>query len=83
MAHIVTRDGTTFIRDDWDAEDIRGEAINDHDTTLTADEVRQVMDIVVEGFDCNIGINWDVISIAIGQFIEGQPQDTTDEVKDV
>jgi hypothetical protein len=70
MAHLVTENGKTFIRDEWHEEDIQGVAECNHDTTLTPDEVYKVMEIIVESFDANIGIDWEVIDSAIGQIID-------------
>lgn len=72
MARIHTlEDGTQIIRDDWGFDDIQSVADCEHDTELTPEQVKKVMDIVVEGFDCNVGINWEVISMAVEQVLEG------------
>lgn len=70
MAHIHTNDdGTKSIVDAWGANDIQSVADCDFDAELTSEQVEQVMDVVVAGYDANIGINWEVISIAIEQVI--------------
>ena len=70
MAHLVKEDGKLIIRDEWHEEDIQGVAEDNHDTTLTPDEVHKVMEIIVESFDANIGIDWEVIGSAIEQILE-------------
>jgi hypothetical protein len=65
MAHIHTQpDGTKIIRDDWGSEDVRSVAEN-MDVVLTQAQIDRVMDIVVESFDANVGINWDSFEMAI------------------
>lgn len=70
MAHVHTNaDGTKSIVDEWGADDIQSVADCDFDAELTPEQVEQVMDVVVAGYDANIGINWEVISIAIEKVI--------------
>lgn len=69
MAHLVTENGKTFIRDDWGTEDIQSVAECNFEILLTDEQILQVMDKVVESFDCNIGISWDTISAAIKEAI--------------
>ena len=71
MAHIQTlENGQLIIRDDWDMDDIQSVAESNFDILLTDEQIRQVMQIVVKGFDANYGINWDSIDDAITQVIE-------------
>jgi uncharacterized protein YpuA (DUF1002 family) len=70
MAHLITENGKTFIRDEWHEEDVQNVADCNYDATLTPDQVNRVMELVVESFDANIGIDWEVISMAIGQILE-------------
>ena len=68
MAHIHTNeDGTKSIVDTWGYEDIQSVAECDLDleTPLTPEQIEKVMNIIVEGYDANIGINWEVIGGAI------------------
>ncbi len=64
MAHIVTENGHTFIRDDWDVEDILSQAELD-EVKLSKKQVLLVMEYLVETFDANDGINWETVSDAI------------------
>lgn len=65
MAHIAKDPaGQPYIRDDWGIEDIFCQAENDG-IKLTKKQAINVMDSIVENFDANIGINWEVISDAI------------------
>jgi hypothetical protein len=70
MAHLVTENGRLIIRDEWHEEDIQGVAEDDHDTTLTPEQMKKVMELIVKSFDANIGIDWEVISTAIDQIID-------------
>ena len=70
MAHLVKENGKLIIRDEWHEEDIQGVAEDDHDTTLTPEQMQKVMELIVKSFDANIGIDWEVIGSAIGQVIE-------------
>ena len=70
MAHLVTENGKTFIRDEWHEEDIQNVADCNYDVALMPDQVQAVMDLIVESFDANIGIDWEVIDMAIGQVID-------------
>lgn len=65
MAHIHTlENGEVIIRDDWSKEDVQSVA-ECMEVELTPEQVTQVMDIVVEAFDANEGINWDSFEMAI------------------
>jgi hypothetical protein len=70
MAHLVKEDGKLIIRDEWHEEDIQGVAEDNHDTTLTPEQMLKVMELIIESFDANIGIDWEVIDSAIGQVLE-------------
>ena len=70
MAHLVKEDGKLIIRDEWHEEDIQSVAEDNHDTTLTPEQMLKVMELIIESFDANIGIDWEVIGSAIGQVIE-------------
>ena len=70
MAHLVKENGKLIIRDEWHEEDIQGVAEDDHDTTLTPEQMLKVMELIIESFDANIGIDWDVIDSAIDQILE-------------
>jgi uncharacterized protein YlzI (FlbEa/FlbD family) len=69
MAHLVTKNGKTFIRDEWGAEDIQSVAECNFEILLTKEQVAEVMEKVVESYDANIGISWDTISAAIKEAI--------------
>tara|TARA_R110000822_G_scaffold225498_1_gene358256 strand:- start:549 stop:776 length:228 start_codon:yes stop_codon:yes gene_type:complete len=70
MAHLITENGKLIIRDDWHEEDIQGVAEDNHDTTLTHEQMLKVMELLVKVFDANIGIDWEVIDSAIEQILE-------------
>jgi hypothetical protein len=65
MAHLHTlENGEVIIRDIWDTEDVLSVA-DCMEVTLTPEQVKRVMEIVVKGFDVNFGINWDSFKLAI------------------
>jgi hypothetical protein len=65
MAHLHTlENGEVIIRDIWNAEDVLSVA-DCMEVTLTPEQVKRVMEIVVKGFDVNFGINWDSFKLAI------------------
>jgi hypothetical protein len=70
MAHLVKENGKLIIRDEWHEEDIQGVAEDDHDTTLTPEQMLKVMELIIQSFDANIGIDWEVIGSAIDQILE-------------
>ena len=72
MARLVKEDGKLIIRDEWHEFDIQCVAEDNHDTTLAPEQMLKVMELIVESFDANIGINWEVIGSAIEQIIEGE-----------
>lgn len=65
MAHLVelqNQDGTYFvIRDEWHEEDFQDRALERLNRSLTSQELRDAMDLVVRAHDAEVGINWDVI----------------------
>ena len=70
MAHLVKENGKLIIRDDWHEEDIQSVAEDDHDTTLTPEQMQKVMELLVKSFDANVGIDWEIIGMAIEQILE-------------
>jgi hypothetical protein len=65
MAHLVTEDGITFIRNDWYVDDVQARLEDNWDFTLTDDECIKVLELVADSHDANDGINWDAIDAAI------------------
>lgn len=59
--------GHFVVRSDWHVEDVQGCA-TDNNVALTADEAHEVMRAMSNGFDANLGINWEVIESYIDQF---------------
>ena len=70
MAHLVKEDGKLIIRDEWHEEDIQNVADCNYDVALMPDQVQAVMELIVESFDANIGIDWEVIGSAIDQILD-------------
>jgi hypothetical protein len=52
----------------WHIDDVAGQAENQGET-LTEEECRDVLAMVIRKHDCNIGINWDVIDYWIDQIV--------------
>jgi hypothetical protein len=71
MAHIVKIDGETILRDDWHTEDIISCA-EDMGHTLTEEQAVNVLHLMSNRHDANIGINWGVIECFIDMLLEMQ-----------
>lgn len=66
MARIETdAQGNKIIVDTWGSTDIRSVAESDFEVELSDSQVDRVMDFLVEAYDGNHGITWEIISIAI------------------
>ncbi len=65
MTTVVYEDGLPILRCDWTWEDIKCV-----DKTLTDEQIVQVMNLIARTHDATIGINWDVIEIAIDHIKE-------------
>lgn len=70
MAKLITENGKLIIRDEWHEFDIQCVAEDDHDTTLTPEQMLKVMELLVKSFDANIGIDYEVIGSAIDQILD-------------
>ena len=68
MAKLWHDNGTFILRDDWHVEDILCEA-EAKEVQISHDQAVQVMHYIVNTFDANIGVNWDVISNAIDEIL--------------
>lgn len=68
MAKLWHEDGTFILRDDWHVEDIFCEA-EAKEVQITYEQAVQVMHFIVNTFDANIGVNWNVISNAIDEIL--------------
>ena len=70
MAQLIKENGKLIIRDEWHEFDIQSVAEDNHDTTLTPEQMLKVMELIIKSFDANIGIDWEVIDSAIDQILE-------------
>lgn len=71
MAHMSKdQQGHVVLRDNWYIEDVR--SMLDEGEELTDDECVQVLQAIADGFDANIGINWEVIRYQIDIQLEAQ-----------
>ena len=69
MAHVEKINGKTVLRDDWHTEDIIGQA-HQMGIEITEDDAEWVLNDLADNFDADIGINWDVIALAIQHYKE-------------
>ena len=65
MARIqIGKDLKPYVQDDWGIDEIINQADND-DVKITEAQAIRVLERIVESYDANIGINWEVVSIVI------------------
>jgi len=57
MAHIEMRDGKPVLVDEWGIADVMSVA-DCMEVNITEEQAIQVLDIIVEAFDANLGIKW-------------------------
>lgn len=65
MAHMVQTHDGWVLRDDWCVDDVQARIEDCWDFTLSDDECLDVLGLVADSFDANIGVNWDAIDAAI------------------
>ena len=65
MAHMVQTHDGWVLRDDWFIDDVQARLEHYWDFTLTDEECVEVLMLVADSFDANIGITWDSIDAAI------------------
>ena len=65
MAHMVQTHDGLVLRDDWFIDDVQARLEDYWDFTLTDEECVEVLMLVADSFDANIGITWDSIDAAI------------------
>lgn len=69
MARIEKINGKVVLRDDWHIDDVMSVA-DSMGVKITEDDAEFVLEIVADGFDANVGINWQVIEYAIERIVE-------------
>ena len=65
MAHMVQTHDGWVLRDDWFIDDVQARLEDYWDFSLTDEECVEVLMLVADSFDPNIGITWDSIDAAI------------------
>ena len=73
MAHIVTENGETFLRNDWGIEDVRCALEGDDLAEMhifTDEDCINVLRIVARSHDASVGINWEVLQYAIEFYLQ-------------
>jgi hypothetical protein len=68
MARVIQENGVWILRSDWHIEDIKNQSEN-MGLYLSDDECLQIMDIIADSFDANLGINWEIIDYAINEYM--------------
>ncbi len=69
MAHVETINGRTVLRDDWHIEDVM-QVAEQMGIEITEADAEWVLNDLADNFDANIGINWDVIEMALQNYQE-------------
>ena len=69
MAHVEKVDDKIVLRDDWHIEDVMALAER-VGITITEADAEWVLNNLADNFDANIGINWDVIEMALQNYQE-------------
>jgi len=64
MAHIEKIKGKVVLRDDWHTEDVIWQA-EEMGIKLSKKDAELVLIDLADNFDASMGINWDVIEMAI------------------
>tara|TARA_R110001583_G_scaffold18761_8_gene74331 strand:- start:3167 stop:3376 length:210 start_codon:yes stop_codon:yes gene_type:complete len=64
MAHTEIIDGKVILRDDWDIGDVH-QAASDQNIKVTDDEAEDVLHLIANNFDANLGIHWETLYAAI------------------
>lgn len=81
MARMVFKDNVAHLSDEWSIDDVRC-VIDDQDIeaarNFTDEDCVRVLKWVVRGFDACIGVNWDVISVAIDIVISEKLKEVPD-----
>ena len=74
MARIIYSSGYPELHDVWGWSDINEVIMdaNDSNTELSTSEIAEVMQIIIRSFDCNLGINNEIILIAFTTWREEQ-----------
>jgi hypothetical protein len=70
MAQVILENGAWVLRSDWHIEDIKMQGEN-MGFELSDDDCFQIMEMIADSFDANLGINWDVIDCAINEYMGG------------
>lgn len=72
MAHIdILDDGTMVLRDDWYVDDVLSIRPD-----LTIEQAEDVLEFVAKRHDCNIGITWDVLEMAVDWLFDSDNSET-------
>jgi hypothetical protein len=67
MARMKCENGDWYLSNDWSIDDVR--SVLDCESGFTDDDCVRVLEVVVEAFDANLGINWDVIGAAVDMVV--------------
>jgi hypothetical protein len=68
MAKMKCENGDWYLSNDWSIDDVR--SVLDCEDDFTDDDCVRVLELVVQAFDANLGINWEVIGAAVDMVVE-------------
>jgi hypothetical protein len=68
MAKVVCEDGYWYIMSTWECVDIESVA-EDLGVSLSDEDIVAILHRICDYFDANVGINWDVIAVHIGDYL--------------
>ncbi len=69
MAHVEKVKGKIVLRDDWHIEDVM-QVAEQMGIEISEEDAEWVLNDLADNFDANIGINWDVIEMALQNYQE-------------
>lgn len=69
MAHVEKVKGKIVLRDDWHTEDVM-QVAEQMGIEITEEDAEWVLGDLADNFDANIGINWEVIEMALQNYQE-------------
>ncbi len=64
MAHTEIIDGKLILRNDWGIDDVH-HAASDQNKKVTDDEAEEVLHLIANNFDANLGIHWETFYAAL------------------
>ena len=73
MAKMIFEDNAWHLSDNWDIDDVRNvidcDSIEDA-AAFTDEDCVRVLELVVQAFDANLGVNWEIIGVAVDMVVK-------------